>query len=714
MIASVVKSHVRAAAVLGVAGGLLLGYQEAFMIVVRARVGPRALPMTKASDFLGMLGIPMTAYAVGFGLLAALGGLLIATVGRRWVSSRDQRWTWAFYAGLASFAVMFTHIFFMMNRVIVLSVLMQWARMYLNLRIAVGSALAAYAVYRISMLVFRRTSVTGTVGVAFTVMVEAIVVPTVLLWLSRNAPFWGRNLYTVLLLLGVASVAGVLGWATLRSARSLPRLGRDGSAWFIFGLGLAGVILTGWGGTVMLREPPPTLLQGGKLGKPNLLLITIDTLRADRLSCYGYERISTPGMDKLATEGVLFENAQVQSPWTLSSLASILTSTYPSVNGVLTGYNRLDDARETLPEVLKRDGYVTQAFVTNGWLETNFGLNQGFDGYYHPDDYFAIHRFRGMTWERIARRILKDRIEPANRHRAEHLSDKAIQWLRNHQDRSFFLWLHYIDPHDPYAPPAPYDALWDADYQGRWKEATGVIFNLRIGQQLTRAEMRHIEALYDGEVAYCDEHVGRVLNELDQLGLTENTLVVLSSDHGEEFWDHGGVMHGHTLYEECLNVPLLMRFPGRLPRGIRVQNRVRLLDVVPTVCDLLNVEPPSEAQGTSLLSVLTGAAETDRPAYAEALLYFGEKKSVEVGPYKLIKTLATDRYELYDAMRDPTEDANLAPLYPALRDSLIGVLTAWQDSSGATRERLPKTAGGSTAQIDPDLEARLKAMGYLQ
>jgi arylsulfatase A-like enzyme len=135
---------------------------------------------------------------------------------------------------------------------------------------------------------------------------------------------------------------------------------------------------------------------------------------------------------------------------------------------------------------------------------------------------------------------------------------------------------------------------------------------------------------------------------------------------------------------------------------------------VPTVCDLLAVEPPEEAQGTSLVSLVAGTGERDRPVYAEALLYFGEKKSVEVGPYKLIKTIATDRYELYDATRDAEEEANLAPLYPGLRDSLIALLTAWQDSSGAMRERLPKTAGGSMAQIDPDLEARLKAMGYLQ
>jgi arylsulfatase A-like enzyme len=714
MMKPVLRIHVRAAVVLGVLGGLLLGYQEAFLVVVRARVGPRALPMTKASDFLGMLGIPMSAYAIGFGVLAALTGLLVAVLGRRWVSTRDESWTWAFYAGLGSFAVIFSQVFFMMNRALVLPALMQWARLYLNLRILAGSALAAYAVYRLSLLVIRRTSLPACVGTGVAAMAEVFAIPTVLLWLARNAPFWGRNIYTALLVLGLAVLAAALGWATFRSARSLGVPGRGNRPWFVFGIAVAGILLTGWGGAVMLREPPPALLTGGDTGRPNLLLITIDTLRADRLSCYGYERISTPGMDRLAAEGVLFENAHVQSPWTLSSLASILTSTYPSVNGVLTGLNRLDDARETLAEALKRHGYATQAIVTNGWLETNFGLNQGFDDYYHPDDYFAIYRFRGMIWERVARRFLKERMDPTNRHRAAYVSDRAIQWLRNHRDRSFFLWLHYIDPHDPYAPPKPYDELWDADYQGRWKDGTGVIFNLRIGQVLTAAEMTHIEALYDGEVAYCDEHVGRVLEELDRQGLTENTLVVLSSDHGEEFWEHGGVMHGHTLYAECVAVPLLMRFPGRLPHGLRVQNRVRLLDLVPTVCDLLGVEPPKEVQGSSAVPLLAQTDDTDRPVYTEALLYFGEKKSVEVGSYKLIKTVATDRYELYDTSRDFDEVANLAPLHPAVRDSLVGLLSAWQDSSGALRERLPKTAGGSKAQIDPDLEARLRAMGYLQ
>ncbi len=714
MRASLARSHVRAAATLGAAGGLLLGYQEAFLVVVRARVGPKALPMTKASDFLGMLGIPMGAYAVGLALAGAVAAVAVSILAGRWVRSRSQQWTWAFYAGLASFAVMFVHVFFMMNRAIFLNTLVQWPRMYLNLRILVASALASYAVYRIARWGFERFSLPTCIGIGVAAMVEAFVLPTALLWLARNAPFWGRNVYTAVLLLGVATVAAALGWLTFRSARALAAPHRGGRSWPILGLAAVGLALAVWGGTVMLTEPPLAVLEGALQGRPNLVLITIDTLRADRLSCYGYDRDTTPAMDRLAEQGVLCRNTQVQSPWTLSSLASLLTSTYPSVNRVFTGYNRLDNARITLAETLKDDGYLTQAIVTNGWLETNFGLNQGFDGYYHPDDYFAMHRFRGMIWERIARRFLRERMEMTNRHRAAYISDRAIQWLRTHADRSFFLWLHYIDPHDPYAPPEPHNERWDPDYTGRWKESSGIIFNLRIGQILTSEEMDHIEALYDGEVAYCDEHVGRVLEELDRLGLTENTLVVLTSDHGEEFWDHGGVMHGHTLYEECVRVPLILRFPGRLPQGVRLESRVRLLDVVPTICELLQVESPEEVQGTSMLPLLEAPGRSDRPVYAEALLYFGEKKSVEVGAYKLVKTLATDRYELYNAAQDPEETANLAVLYPTLRDSLAVLLDAWQDSSEALRERLPQTAGGSRATIDPDLEARLKAMGYLQ
>jgi arylsulfatase A-like enzyme len=670
--------------------------------------------MTKASDFAGMLGIPMVGYALGFVILMSVTAVVIALLGRRWEQTRDERWIWAFYAGLVSFAVIFLQFFFMMNRAIVLPALMQWGRIYLNARIFLGSVLAAYGIYRLARAVTRRVSLPTCVGIGVTALVLGLTIPTALLWLSRSAPFWGKNVQTALLLLGLAAAGVTLGWLSFRSGRALAVPGRTASAWFLFAAAAAGLILAVWGGTTMLTEPPMALLRSDLQGRPNLVLITIDTLRADRLSCYGYDRIATEGMDRLAAEGVLFEDAQVQSPWTLSSLASILTSTYPSVNGVLTGLNRLDEARVTLAEVLREKGYVTQAIVTNGWLETNFGLNQGFEGYYHPDDYFATYRFRGLIGERIARRFLREKMEMTNRHRAEHLSDRAVQWLRSHRDQNFFLWLHYIDPHDPYAPPPPYNKIWDADYQGRWRESTGVIFNLRIGQVLTAEEMTHIEALYDGEVAYCDAHVARVLAELDSLGLTANTLVVLTSDHGEEFWDHGGVMHGHTLYDECVRVPLLMRFPDRLPAGVRMENRVQLLDLTPTVCDLLNVHPPPEAQGRSFKPQLLGEPAAEEPVFTEALLYFGEKKSVQAGPFKLVKTFATDRYELYDAERDPQETANLAALRPALVDSLARVLEAWQDSSGVLRERLPKTAGGSQAVIDPDLEARLKAMGYLQ
>ena len=157
-----------------------------------------------------------------------------------------------------------------------------------------------------------------------------------------------------------------------------------------------------------------------------------------------------------------------------------------------------------------------------------------------------------------------------------------------------------------------------------------------------------------------------------------------------------------------------MRFPGLLPTGYRVKNRIQLLDITTTVCDLLGVEAPQEAQGNSFKPLLLGEPPTEKPVYTEALLYFGEKKSVQTGPFKLVKTFATDRYELYDTAQDPEETANLASLHPSLVDSLARMLEAWQDSSGAIRQALPRTAGGSMAVIDPDLEARLKAMGYLQ
>jgi arylsulfatase A-like enzyme len=353
----------------------------------------------------------------------------------------------------------------------------------------------------------------------------------------------------------------------------------------------------------------------GRTGRYNVLLVTVDSLRADHLGCYGDSRASTPSMDRLATEGVLFERAETSVPITLPAHASLLTGTYPACHGVRNdGTYRLGPRAETLAEILKRFEYRTGAVISGYPLVSRFGLSQGFDTY---DDHLPPERerqigFRERTAEEVAR--------------------AGIAWLEAIGSQRFFLWLHFFDPHAPYAPPSPY------------------------AERFSRAP-------YDGEIAFVDTQVGQVLETLRNLGLTDRTLVVLVSDHGEGLGDHGEATHGAFLYESTLRVPMILSLPGPLPRGRRVLTPVRTIDLMPTILRIVDLPEPDDVQGTSLLP-LTSRRPADLllKSVSETLLPrenygWSEIAALRIGDSKFI---LAPQEELYDLKTDPGETQNLA------------------------------------------------------
>ncbi len=402
----------------------------------------------------------------------------------------------------------------------------------------------------------------------------------------------------------------------------------------------------------------------------NVVLIVIDTLRADHLGCYGYSRDTSPHIDALAAESVLFEWNITPAIPTHPAFATLFTGQYPITHGVVAHGGRVDVSRSApwLPSLLQRQGYTTCA--VDNLADWSTGFRRGFEFYIDPSQ----------------RRVLG--LKVSNRD----LNARALPWLRQQGEDPFFLFIHYWDPHTPYLPPRAYRRLF---YKGdpscpdkhmlepmmahplgrMWRETW---FNI-LGDNITDAD--YIEALYDSEIRYCDEGVGQVLKTLEQTGLAENTLVVLMADHGELMYRHGIFFDHHGLYDGNLHVPLIIRRPGWEPR--RVPHMTASVDVAPTVLELCDVPVPETLEGTSLVPWMRG--ETDEPVREFVVseeCTWQMKWSLRTDAHKFILAREEDFYgtpmrELYDLRKDPNEMRNIAEDDPATAERLEARLEAW-------------------------------------
>ena len=392
------------------------------------------------------------------------------------------------------------------------------------------------------------------------------------------------------------------------------------------------------------------------LRRLNVVLITIDTLRADRLGCYGYSKIETPNLDSLAQRGVLFENATAQAPLTAPSHASMMTGLNPPAHKVRdTGGFVLPTASVTLASILQAQGWDTAAFIGASVLKKRFGLNQGFAVY--DDDMKA---------------------SPSSEERAERpageVVDRAVRWLDAQSGRPFLLWVHVFDPHLPYDPPAGF-------------------------------REKYADRPYDGEVAYADQQLGRLLAAVAKKSGTQNTIVAVLSDHGESFSEHGEYAHGVFLYDTTLRIAWLMAGPG-IPAGVRLKQQARTIDLLPTLIELMAGSGPARIQGASLIPSLSGKVTTVY-SYAETLfprlnMGWAELRSMRTNRWKYIRA---PRPELYDLVGDPAEAHNVAASHPREVQEFERQLTAI--AGGAGTEKVEPAA------MDPRTLQQLKSLGYL-
>jgi len=415
--------------------------------------------------------------------------------------------------------------------------------------------------------------------------------------------------------------------------------------------------------TLVLRNRPETAR------KLNIVLVTADTLRADRLPAYGYSRVATPSIDALAAKGVVFDNAHTVVPLTLPSHSSMFTGTYPMHHGVRdNGGYYLGEEQETLAETLQQAGYRTGGFVAAFVLDGRWGLTQGFDHYYDDFDFKKYETIALDTVQRPGGEVL----------------DEALEWMDGVKDGPFFSWLHFYDVHTPYEPPEPFSS----QYQG------------------------YPGSRYDGEIAYLDSLIGRIDRWLTDNALAEDTIVVFIGDHGESLGQHEETTHGFFIYDATMKIPFIIRAPYRhIPQGMRVEAQVRSIDLMPTLLDLVGLAIPAPVQGTSLASLVTGDADDlNLFAYSESLYprnHYGwsELKSIRNEDYHFIDA---PRPELFDVRSDPLERENIASQRAAtlsqLKAELDRVVTTF--SVDGIDQKGPES-------LDAETQQQLAALGYL-
>ena len=415
-------------------------------------------------------------------------------------------------------------------------------------------------------------------------------------------------------------------------------------------------------------------------GVRNIVLISVDTLRADHLSSHGYHRPTSPNIDRLGQGGVVLLNAVAQSPSTLPSHASIFTSRYASQHKTIKdglSYTELDESELTLAEILKSEGYSTAAFTDGGETAKVFNLDQGFDVY--DDEGGGIAR----------------------------INHKVFKWLAGKTQEKFFLFVHCYDTHAPYAPAPPYHRMFP-------QQALKVDLNIK--NPTPADEERFLNktiADYDAEIAYTDKHVGALLDRIERLGLTRETLIIFTSDHGEEFLEHKRLGHSEHVYDESIKVPLVFANPGIQPaRKLSIQ--VSSVDITPTVLDVLGLPIPSRMKGRSLLKLLSGIEEPEPPAFSEN--EHRTQVAIRTSTHKLIVDSERSSHQFFDLRSDPSEQRSLTPpRRPAEYLALLKKMKRWRREvdQPAAKPQSQKSLAGDRAKHKRVLE-QLKSLGYIQ
>jgi arylsulfatase A-like enzyme len=529
-----------------------------------------------------------------------------------------------------------------------------------------------------------------------------------------------------LLLAGGAGT--VVAWLLDRAARegARPRRALRVLGPAIFGVALVALLAVA-GYRARLRElpafNPPRTGETASAERPNIVLITAGGIRPDHLGAYGYgaggEPEISPNLDALARRGTRFEVALAQASWDEPSLASLLTSLYPTELGIecraaIHCRPQLDAERLTLAEALQRAGYGTQAYVTSSWLTPGLGFDQGFDGFEGVRDAqpFDVAQLLDGTLGRLLgcrrdsalcqramdgyARLFEAAIPPG--WGGDHVNARVGRFLELHGRERFFLWVHYTEALPPYDLEDPFRPIAREPLASRARHLRGLGY-WQLGDPFTAREdllpldAEGLQALYDGEVHRIDRLVGGVTGLLEGYGLADRTVVVFTSDHGQEFMEHGGYTYGHSLYDEVLRVPLIVAGPGTSTPGQVITTPVGLVDLAPTLLALAGAAIPAEAEGRSLVPALSGEGLEPRPVYSESLYRVPQElKAVRAEGYKLILNADDGSAELYDLRADPAEQRDISLEAAAVGETLRGYVLDWMAHTRQVAGELPRAA----------------------
>jgi arylsulfatase A-like enzyme len=487
-----------------------------------------------------------------------------------------------------------------------------------------------------------------------------------------------------------------------------------------------GGTLAFWGAPVVRQRQP----RAGEDGPPQIvLLIQGDTLRSDHLDVYGYDRPTAPVLHRLADEGALFQHAITQTSWTKAATPTIMTSLYPSTHGVHKIPDRLPSSATTIARAFRDAGYATLSFSSVSFTGQFTNLHQGFE---------ELHEAESTA----------GRAGPRGSKTAREYVDRFLEWLDGHPDTRVFVYLHFFDPHPPYQPNPPFDAMWAdpkrrEEYRRDLETLKKVVSDAFLAQrgmatteELARAGvdektfMQFSKDWYDGSIRGMDTEIGRLLERLRGLGLERRSAIAFYGDHGEEFHDHGRMWHGESIYGEMLRVPLILWAPGRIAPGLKVKEPVGLIDVMPTLLEMSGVRIPEAAQGQSLEPLLrkpgddtvqAATAWKNRPVFAERqpmggpeFPAAGESYAIIEGRWKLVHNAVRPpgkpEFELFAFYEDPLDQRDLARDNPQVVAELAKQLDSWKEKARAARLKGDKDAPSlSGAELDG-----LRALGYVQ
>ena len=487
------------------------------------------------------------------------------------------------------------------------------------------------------------------------------------------------------------AAAGLLLRRAVDARAPLPPVGAARTA--LVACGLAGLVLA-----VVVRVALPIVRASHAAGRPSIILVSIDTLRADRLGAYGSDRGLTPHLDAVAADGAVFEQAVSPAPWTLPAHVSLFTSMLPFDHHVRWTSRHIEPVRSMLAERLRDAGYRTAAFTGGGYVDSSFGFDQGFEVYEDHDE------------------VAEGGPAP--------IVDRALAWARGARGEPFFLFVHTYEPHSPFehtdrAPREDAGRL-SAPFTNREVEE---VHRQRL--VLTPAERRYVTGLYDSDVASADAAIGVLLDGLRRDAILDGAILVILSDHGEDLWDHHPTWspgHGHTLYEELVHVPLIVRAPGLVPAGGRIRTPVSLLDVAPTLLELAGLPPEPDHRGRSLDASLRGGREPEpRPVWSESVEYGPDRFALREGDRKMIRTpfpetmhsdarFAAAPLEVFDLASDPKETRDLSA---SLTDAEVRMVA----DLGRRAERAlhtPTLEVADAPDLPENLREQLRSLGYVK